>query len=231
MARIIVQFSGKIIDTHDLSKPEMIIGREPTCDIAIDNLAISRQHCKIVQSEGVYSIMDLGSNNGTFINGRKIKVHNLNDRDEIILGKFLLVFEDEHARAKVPSSSAIPALADGPHTMAVDVNKMEQVIRDRASLKRARLVAKNPDGREITIPLAKPILIIGKLPSSDWKIQGFMTAKHQALIHVDAQGYRLVNLGNWTKTRVNDQSVEEAILRSHDVIKIGPNTATFFEEE
>ena len=231
MAKLTVQFSGKTIGEHELNKPEIIIGREPDCDITIDNLAISRNHCKITKKGNIYAIADLNSNNGTFINGRRITVHNLNDRDEIILGKYLLLFEDVEARKLTKDSSdLIPALADGPHTMAVNLDKIEQFVRDRASLKRARLVAQT-SGNKFTVPLAKPIIMVGTLPSCDWKIQGFFVAKRQALIHVDSQGYKLVNLGNWTKIYVNGKAVEETILKTNDEIRIGGNSAKFYEEE
>ena len=231
MATLTIQFSGKTIDKQEITKEETIIGREPDCDVAIDNLAISRNHCKITRKGNIFAIADLNSNNGTFINGRKITVHNLNDRDEIILGKYLIVFEDEASRKLTKDSSdIIPALADGPHTMAVNLDKIEQFVRDRATLKRARLVAQT-SGNKYTVPLAKPIIMVGTLPLCDWKIQGFFVAKRQALIHVDSQGYRLVNLGNWAKVYVNGKAVEEAILKTNDEIRIGGNSAKFYEEE
>lgn len=231
MARLIVQFSGKTVSTHELDKSELVIGREPDCDISIENLAISRRHCKVTKKDSIYSVTDMNSNNGTYVNGRKVTTYNLNDRDEIILGKYLIIFEDEEARNRPQSADAIPALADGPHTMAVDSNKLDQLVRSRATLKRARLASKSPDGHDITIPLAKPIIMIGSLPSCDWKISGFTVAKRQALIYTDAQGYRIVNLGNWAKTYVNGSPVEEALLRTNDEIKIGKYYAKFFEEE
>jgi pSer/pThr/pTyr-binding forkhead associated (FHA) protein len=52
--------------------PEMIVGREPSCDITINSLHISRQHARIRQSPSGFFLEDLSSANGTYINGLKL---------------------------------------------------------------------------------------------------------------------------------------------------------------
>ena len=51
---------------------EIVIGRAPSCDIAIGHKSISRRHLRISQEDGRYFVEDLGSQNGTRINGEKI---------------------------------------------------------------------------------------------------------------------------------------------------------------
>ena len=49
-----------------------IVGRHPECDIVLEVAAVSRQHAKIIREMGSYLLEDLGSRNGTLLNGHKI---------------------------------------------------------------------------------------------------------------------------------------------------------------
>jgi len=55
-----------------LTNPEQIIGRQPTNGVVVDDEGISRTHARIVVEDGRYFIEDLGSSNGTFVNGERI---------------------------------------------------------------------------------------------------------------------------------------------------------------
>src|SRR5580698_1262543 len=56
-------------DPIPLTKPEMVIGRRPGCDIRLDYENISGKHCSLRFLNGLWMIRDLGSTNGTSING------------------------------------------------------------------------------------------------------------------------------------------------------------------
>ena len=56
-------------DPIPLTKPEMLIGRRPTCDIRLDYENISGKHCSLRFLNGLWMVKDLGSTNGTTVNG------------------------------------------------------------------------------------------------------------------------------------------------------------------
>jgi two-component system cell cycle response regulator len=58
---------------HLVVTDELIVGRQSTCDLRIDDSSLSRQHCRIHKSNGVFFVEDLGSRNGTQVNGVRIK--------------------------------------------------------------------------------------------------------------------------------------------------------------
>jgi hypothetical protein len=66
--------NGSSID-KEISKPEIIIGRSPLCDLPVPEEALSRQHAKITNLGDQIYITDLGSSNGVFIDGQKIQPH------------------------------------------------------------------------------------------------------------------------------------------------------------
>ncbi|HEY3323921.1 MAG TPA: FHA domain-containing protein [Planctomycetota bacterium] len=126
MASVTVIFAGQEQQTFELDKPKMVVGREPSCEIHIDNLGVSRNHCAFINRENTFVIQDLGSSNGTYVNGRKITEYYLNDADEIIIGKYTLRFKNAQqaaTAAPVPSAAAVP---DTMNTYVMDGNKIQE---------------------------------------------------------------------------------------------------------
>ena len=74
------------------SKSKVVIGRADECDVILNNGSVSRQHAEVTKNNnGSYSIKDLNSTNGTFVNGRKIKgLQTIVHADKIFIGKLLL---------------------------------------------------------------------------------------------------------------------------------------------
>ena len=74
----------------------VVIGRDPSCSISLDDPNVSRRHCSVVRdSDGGLSIVDNGSTNGTVLNGRQIRRPQILKRgDEVELGKVVLEVRD-----------------------------------------------------------------------------------------------------------------------------------------
>jgi len=95
MTRLILSIDGTVLREFSLDKESTSIGRRPSSDIHIDNLAISGKHAVIVSILGDDFLQDLDSTNGTFVNGQTIKKHLLVDGDVIGLGKYRLKYFSE----------------------------------------------------------------------------------------------------------------------------------------
>jgi predicted component of type VI protein secretion system len=96
-AKLILSMDGLVLKEIQLSKERMTIGRKPHNDIQIDNLAISGEHAVIVTMLNDSFLEDLGSTNGTFVNGQSVKKHFLQNGDTIELGKYRLKYINEVA--------------------------------------------------------------------------------------------------------------------------------------
>src|SRR5690348_15207861 len=92
MAKLILSVDGQVLKEYTLSKERTLIGRKPHNDIQIDNLAVSGEHAAIITILNDSFIEDLGSTNGTMVNGKPIKKHFLQNNDVVELGKHKLKY-------------------------------------------------------------------------------------------------------------------------------------------
>ena len=75
-----------------LDEDEITVGRDPRADILLDDSTVSRQHAVFRRVNGQYSVIDAGSLNGTYVNRQRVDQAVLKNGDEIMIGKFRLVF-------------------------------------------------------------------------------------------------------------------------------------------
>src|SRR5207247_1580635 len=99
MAKLILSMDGLVLKEIPVTKERTTIGRKPHNDIQIDNLAVSGEHAVIVTILNDSFLEDLGSTNGTVVNGNPIKKHFLQNNDVVELGKYKLKFVGEAAAA------------------------------------------------------------------------------------------------------------------------------------
>jgi FHA domain/zinc-ribbon domain len=69
-----------------------LVGRSPECDIFLDDVTVSRRHAEILREGDEFTIRDLGSLNGTYVNRKRIESTTLENDDEVQIGKFRLTF-------------------------------------------------------------------------------------------------------------------------------------------
>lgn len=85
-------------ESHALRGEKAILGRHPECDIVLDSGAVSRQHAQISLLNGEYFIQDLGSRNGTIVNGQIIQApHRLQNGDRLKICDLSFAFYNEQA--------------------------------------------------------------------------------------------------------------------------------------
>ena len=113
MAMVTVIFGGETLGSHTIKHHPFVVGRDPTNDIPIDNIGVSRQHCQFVFVDRHFNIQDLESANGTILHGQKIRMSPIKDGDEISIGKYTLVFHMAPGEGQPPPKPGEgPSLAD-----------------------------------------------------------------------------------------------------------------------
>ena len=99
MAKLVLSMNGVVQGEYELNQERLTIGRKPDNDIPIDNLAVSGKHALVITILDDSFLEDLGSTNGSYVNGKLVKKHALKDGDVIAIGKHELKYVNELATA------------------------------------------------------------------------------------------------------------------------------------
>lgn len=97
MAKLVLSLNGAVQGEFELDQERFTIGRKPENEIQIDNLAVSGKHSMIITILDDSFLEDLGSTNGTYVNGKLVKKHALKNGDVIAIGKHELKYLNENA--------------------------------------------------------------------------------------------------------------------------------------
>jgi len=98
LARILLASGGRTVSERALYPGRLIIGRTSANDLQIESRFVSRHHCQIVTSTHSCVIEDLNSTNGIFLHSKRVRYHNLNDGDVVMIGQHELLYIDERAQ-------------------------------------------------------------------------------------------------------------------------------------
>ncbi len=114
--RLIVRRGPQPNQTYDLNKDIITLGRDITNDIVINDPEVSRHHMRLTRGAGGFTLEDLGSTNGTFVNGQRLTgAKPLNNGDMIGLGETVtLGYEIIRERAVMSGMGEEPPTAPGP---------------------------------------------------------------------------------------------------------------------
>jgi phosphoserine phosphatase RsbU/P len=147
---------------YKLGEGEYVIGRRSDCQIFVPDMRVSRQHARLWRSGDSWSLEDLGSNNGTYINGIKLQsAMPLKHDDEITIANNRIRVE-----AAEPSTDA-PKYPESNVVTIVDVGSQQSLIRPRDE----------SSGR-------MPMLSSGRISVADQKAVRLIERKLDALVHL-----------------------------------------------
>lgn len=91
-ASLVVRSGPQAGDRFDLFERVTRLGRHPDSEISLDDISVSRRHAEIERQETEYVLRDMGSMNGTYVNQRRVDSAVLAQGDEILIGRFRLIF-------------------------------------------------------------------------------------------------------------------------------------------
>ena len=91
-ALVVRSGGGRAGESFEAIGDRALIGRSPECDVFLDDVTVSRRHAELTRDGKVFTIRDLGSLNGTFVNKRRIESSVLEVDDEVQIGKYRMTF-------------------------------------------------------------------------------------------------------------------------------------------
>ena len=223
MAKLILSMDGLVLKEIALAKERMSIGRKPSNDIQIDNLAISGEHAAVVTILNDSFLEDLNSTNGTLVNGQPAKKHFLKNGDVIELGKYKLKYVVDPApqldasdfeQAAIPAAASAAVNSAGVATPAGQSSPAAPF----AALVCGAVQVLNGANAGRQLELTKTLTTLGK------------PGVQVAVIARRPHGYFITHVEGAQYPRVNGQAIDAQAhaLADHDVVEIAGIKMEFF---
>jgi hypothetical protein len=220
MAKLIISRDGAIIDTQFIDQPSLAIGSAEDNDVRLQAAGVSRYHARIASVVNDDILEDLGSANGTIVNGEAVRQRVLQNNDVIEIADYQIRYRNHKAvdgpsfdqtmfyrGAAVERNDAAPerAVAQGKPRRAAYANR-----------RRATLV-------DLRAPGSEPVEIAQLLRTVGDAERGL------AVINARPHGYFITHVTGRAPARVNQQSVgsEPRSLANGDVIEVGGEQLRF----
>ena len=230
--RIRVLFNGKPVDEAVFDSKKITIGRDPACDLVIDNQLVSGRHARITRVDAGYLLEDLGSTNGTLLDGQAVKKELLRVGAVAAIGKHKLelIEEGEGGREESGQTTIAPRTEATVAASPADA----QTLYAKASLKAfldaggrlAELRLTEGKATPRTLDLSKEISMVGKDPDADMRLSGVLMPATAFFVERSKKDYRISPVAK--KVLLNGEAVGgRATLKDGDAITVGAATLRF----
>ena len=257
MAKLILSMDGLVLKEIQLTKERTTIGRKPHNDIQIDNLAVSGEHAVLVTILADSFLEDLGSTNGTMVNGQSVKKHFMQNNDVIEMGKYKLKYVADTAPAGAakadfektmilrPGAMRPAPAAPVAATAGASVDSPAPIVAAAAPL-----MAKTGETQRNAAPVAMPPSPAASVPAQKIGmlriLSGAIAGRELELIKPlttfgkpgvqvavltrRPQGYFVTHVEGANQPSVNGQSIGTAphALKDHDLIELAGVKMEFF---
>ena len=148
--RLLIQRQGRRPQVFRILQPEVVIGRGKGTDLLLPDISVSRQHARVIKVDAAtHKIVDMGSQNGTKVNGQKVDEVILKEGDELQIGKFFLTYEFKPTRSIEDTEKALNTYTlENERTgflrkvSAVDANAHSTTILSKEQLDHIRRLAR-----------------------------------------------------------------------------------------
>ena len=187
------------------------LGRAEDNEICLPDIGVSRRHARIVVDNGTVTFEDLGSGNGSWIQGQRISTQPMTHGDEVSIEPFVLRFEltaGQEPTATAPQPAPQPVLTEGPAGALLEVISSLHGMRPRYPLTEAGLTLGRSEQRDIVVPD----------PSA--------SRLHCEIVCIRGDFYAR-DTGAANGLFVNEQRIREKHLVDGDVIRIGSTEFRF----
>jgi pSer/pThr/pTyr-binding forkhead associated (FHA) protein len=225
MAKLVVILNGAMVGNHFIEKGRITIGRRTSSDIHLDDPGVSKEHAVIQTVGNDHIFEDLGSTNGSTINGNRITKHILQNGDVINLGAYQLKYANIKANPEMdydrtmmiqPADRQVAAMAPPADAEVSSPSTARSSLRAGFPLGGVRGIKGEFAGQKIE--LERPLKTFGKI------------GEQVAVIMRRPPGYFITQVEGNKTARVNGQAIgtEVRALQDGDVIEVGQEKLEFF---
>lgn len=229
MAKLVLSMNGSVLGNYFLEKERFSFGRKPTCDIQINDQGVSKEHAVILTVGNDQILEDLGSTNGTLVNGEKVQRHILQNGDVIEVGRYKLRFVNAKALPDIDFDKTlmIPAF---------DRTKLKQegAVKDEEDTQSIATAVANARNVKTIFPLGAVRGISGENTGQEIDLSRSITAfgkpDNSAIITRRPAGYFITHVVGKKHPIVNGKAIgdDPFPLDNLDQIEVGADKLQFY---
>lgn len=229
MAKLVLSMNGSVLGNYFLEKERFTFGRKASCDIQINDQGVSKEHAVILTVGNDQILEDLGSTNGTLVNGEKVQRHILQNGDVIEVGRYKLRFIN---------AKALPDMDFDKTLMipAFDRTKLNQegAIKGVSDSQSIATAAANARNVKTVFPLGAVRGIGGETAGQEVELSRLITSfgkpDNSAIITRRPMGYFITHVAGKKHPIVNGKSIgdEPCALDNLDQIEVGSEKLQFY---
>jgi pSer/pThr/pTyr-binding forkhead associated (FHA) protein len=212
-----------------MGKTEITIGRSTTSDINLADSRVSRFHARVDCGPEGCNLVDLGSANGTFLNGKRIQKTSLLPGDRFQVGGSSFIFLP--AATELDDEGLTQIASEQEMELALDRSALPMALNDTTH---PSLVVYAPD-RTWDLSLEVDAVEIGRSLDNSLVLDYPKISRHHALLKRNMDSFVLRDLGSTNGTWFGKQRIEEYRLQNGDSFQVGPvqlvYKAAFTQEE
>ncbi len=202
-----IQISAGGWDELPLSRPAVSLGRSTANQVILLDPKVSSQHAELTLGRDGWQVSDLGSSNGTFLEGQRLQPGThvpLQLGQTVRIGEFTLSIRQLH-----PNETPPPSLGDQVSIQPKPQPGLAAYVR----------------GQVQKFALDKATLVLGRRESSDIRIQDTLVSGRHARLERQGNTYRIVDTGSTNGLTYEGQRVSQHVLSDGDVLYIGQQIA------
>lgn len=217
--QLVLHFTGGEFGDYPLDKPKTSLGRDPGNDVVIDREGVSGFHAQITEDQGIHYVVDLGSVNGTQLDGAPVT-------GKMAIRAWQVLTLDEVAIELVDPSGRRPTVARKAVGAGVGEQRGRRGTKVMPADQEILTILKGPDeGKKIT--LTGDRMSVGRTDENDIVLaDDTVSSKHASLIKEDG-GWTLVDEGSTNGTFVDRQRTSRRALKDGMEIRFGEVDVSF----
>ncbi len=202
---------------YDLPQDNILFGRTNTCDIELPQKSVSRRHAEISRIDQDYFISDLGSGNGTYLNQKRLRP----EEKHLLRSGDILRIEDYNIRFFLTEGEE--ALEEDTDTDVLEIKLIKKMMKalDSEEIPSVEVLNGVAAGKRVNLPQDSTPFLIGRGEECHLPIQENVLSRNHVKLESKWGGVVITDLGSKNGTFVNNEPVQEKLLRDGDRIMLG----------
>ncbi len=203
----------------NLAQDTITFGRTSDCDVELADKSISRKHAQIIQEGEDFYLVDLKSGNGTYLNGKKIRPI----EKQLLRSGDLIKIEHFEIQFALLKETLRKPVEEDTDTDIVEVKMIRKILGalSKDGFPSLEILNGSAEGRKIEFKTEMKTLDIGRDPECNLKIEDAVISRVHAKLIRKLGGIVLVDLESRNGTFVNNEKIQEKLLRDGDKIMLG----------